>query len=187
MKNALLSILFTCSALAGCGGAPLPRDSDAGPLPMGDAGPTPMVDSGSGYTWPTCSGRHVSHLRVVVTPSIATAAGNFGACDSGWRPAALSPAGGPNVEGTPNELQWDVPAAATGAIRLGFRCGTSTTPEVWVRGLAAGRTATSLGVTVYETLEGTSSPADMSAQVTTVPGGGENQLQAPLQETCTRP
>lgn len=186
----VLSFVVTAS---GClSGPPVAPDNDSGPV-VGDAGPI-LTDSGhagtdagpSGYTWPTCSGRHVTRVRVLVTSSIANVSGALGACDSGWRPVALSPAGGSNVEGTSLSLDWSVPSSATGALRLGFRCGNSTSPEIWAHGLAAGRSATSLGVTVYETLEG-AAEADMSAQVTTVAGGGENQLQAPLQENCTRP
>lgn len=193
IRSSLLTFVFVAS-LTGCLSGPPIASVDAGPVPVADSGTTPAdayvaptVDSGSGYTWPTCDGRHVVRFRVVVNPTVATMAGNLGPCTDGWRPAALSVAGGtPNVEGSANTLDWTVPAAATGAVRLGFRCGTSTTPEVWQPGLTVGRTAESLGVSIFMTLEG-AAEADMSSQVTVVAGGGIGQLQAPLQEMCTAP
>ena len=189
-KSLFLSISLSLTLVlvaSGCGGPPIGPDmtSDAGVTPVGDSGPVlPGSDAGSGYTWPTCSGRRVTRVRVEAAGATLPEA-----CASGWTPAALSVAGGdPNVEGTGTTLDWTVPAAAGGATRLGFRCGTSTSPEVWMdTPLVSGRTAASYGVRVHLTLEGSSVEADMSAQVTAVPGGGATQLQVPMHEMCTRP
>jgi hypothetical protein len=181
MTKSLFLSISLCSltlvlAASGCGGPPI------GPDMTSDAGVTPM--GGSGYTWPTCSGRRVTRVRVEAAGATLPQP-----CAAGWTPAALSVAGGdPNVEGTGTTLDWTVPTAAGGATRLGFRCGTSTSPEVWMDApLESGRTAASYGVRVHLTLEGSSVEADMSSQVTAVPGGGAVQLQVPMHEMCTRP
>lgn len=189
-KSLFLSISFSLTLVLvapGCGGPPIGPDmtSDAGVTPVGDSGPVlPGSDAGSGYTWPTCSGRRVTRVRVEAAGATLPEA-----CAAGWTPAALSVAGGdPNVEGSGTTLDWTVPATAGGATRLGFRCGTSTSPEVWMdTPLVSGRTAASYGVRVHLTLEGSTAEADMSAQVTAVPGGGAVQLQVPMHEMCTRP
>lgn len=162
-------------------GTAMPMD-DGGQQLVADAGMTVETDSGTvdGFNWHHCDGEYYSRLQIQVNDAVANA--QLGSCATGWDPVLLwiaRPDGSVgNLYADGEDIDQMIPndGSLGGEVRVGAHCAASDT---WYGDWSSDRTAESYGFAVM--LWNGSDPADVSADIMTMPGPDGYRLQVPIQ------